>query len=119
MFLFGWHKIVPIVIFFFSSRRRHTRWTGDWSSDVCSSDLDPPEPPRRPEGPFLRHGPWALLARGDDPPEPPAGLKAHSSVTGLGPCWPASRYRPGGRLLTRAARGRRASSPGGRGVPGA
>src|SRR5690348_5755199 len=24
--------------FFFSSRRRHTRWTGDWSSDVCSSD---------------------------------------------------------------------------------
>src|SRR5438876_9567991 len=26
-------------IFFFSSRRRHTRWTGDWSSDVCSSDL--------------------------------------------------------------------------------
>src|SRR5438876_11723519 len=27
-------------MFFFSSRRRHTRWTGDWSSDVCSSDLD-------------------------------------------------------------------------------
>src|SRR4051794_41500167 len=26
-------------VFFFSSRRRHTRWTGDWSSDVCSSDL--------------------------------------------------------------------------------
>src|SRR6266487_4193778 len=25
--------------FFFSSRRRHTRWTGDWNSDVCSSDL--------------------------------------------------------------------------------
>src|SRR5438876_7986451 len=25
--------------FFFSSRRRHTGWTGDWSSDVCSSDL--------------------------------------------------------------------------------
>src|SRR5690348_2149570 len=28
------------VFFFFSSRRRHTRWTGDWSSDVCSSDLE-------------------------------------------------------------------------------
>src|SRR5690348_16555417 len=27
-----------IAVFFFSSRRRHTRWTGDWSSDVCSSD---------------------------------------------------------------------------------
>src|SRR5207253_4763521 len=25
--------------FFFSSRRRHTRWPRDWSSDVCSSDL--------------------------------------------------------------------------------
>src|SRR5437867_6228864 len=28
------------VDFFFSSRRRHTRSYGDWSSDVCSSDLD-------------------------------------------------------------------------------
>src|SRR5207253_7528758 len=27
------------IIFFFSSRRRHTRWPRDWSSDVCSSDL--------------------------------------------------------------------------------
>src|SRR3989454_11596600 len=31
----------PIVVFFFfSSRRRHTRLQGDWSSDVCSSDLE-------------------------------------------------------------------------------
>src|SRR6266446_4709993 len=28
-----------IFLFFFSSRRRHTRLQGDWSSDVCSSDL--------------------------------------------------------------------------------
>src|SRR5688572_31429608 len=28
------------MIFFFSSRRRHTRFDCDWSSDVCSSDLD-------------------------------------------------------------------------------
>src|SRR5690348_18348613 len=28
-----------MCVFFFSSRRRHTRWTGDWTSDVCSSDL--------------------------------------------------------------------------------
>src|SRR5690242_21197334 len=27
------------MFFFFSSRRRHTRLTCDWSSDVCSSDL--------------------------------------------------------------------------------
>src|SRR4030043_1810332 len=29
--------------FFFSSRRRHTRCSRDWSSDVCSSDLGPPD----------------------------------------------------------------------------
>src|SRR5256885_11089872 len=28
-----------LSVFFFSSRRRHTRLQGDWSSDVCSSDL--------------------------------------------------------------------------------
>src|SRR5256885_13085585 len=28
-----------MIFFFFSSRRRHTRLQGDWSSDVCSSDL--------------------------------------------------------------------------------
>src|SRR2546426_6833871 len=28
-----------VFFFFFSSRRRHTRLQGDWSSDVCSSDL--------------------------------------------------------------------------------
>src|SRR5258707_7941518 len=30
---------VPAPVFFFSSRRRHTRYWRDWSSDVCSSDL--------------------------------------------------------------------------------
>src|SRR5205814_5139885 len=29
------------ILFFFSSRRRHTRCLSDWSSDVCSSDLGP------------------------------------------------------------------------------
>src|SRR3989449_7498146 len=29
-----------VIFFFFSSRRRHTRCSRDWSSDVCSSDLD-------------------------------------------------------------------------------
>src|SRR5256885_4140471 len=32
---------VLFFFFFFSSRRRHTRLQGDWSSDVCSSDLGP------------------------------------------------------------------------------
>src|SRR5207247_3653976 len=31
--------VTGIFYFFFSSRRRHTRSTRDWSSDVCSSDL--------------------------------------------------------------------------------
>src|SRR3989304_7211197 len=30
---------VCVLFFFFSSRRRHTRCSRDWSSDVCSSDL--------------------------------------------------------------------------------
>src|SRR5438093_10229020 len=38
--------------FFFSSRRRHTRLVSDWSSDVCSSDLNPRE--AGPHG-FLGH----------------------------------------------------------------
>src|SRR5256885_9373761 len=42
--LFGVSFILSIstycaLFFFFSSRRRHTRLQGDWSSDVCSSDL--------------------------------------------------------------------------------
>src|SRR3712207_6828398 len=41
---------VVLVIFFFSSRRRHTRYWRDWSSDVCSSDLDPAR------GPFVQLG---------------------------------------------------------------
>src|SRR5437762_4660924 len=34
-------RCAPVIyfFFFFSSRRRHTRYIGDWSSDVCSSDL--------------------------------------------------------------------------------
>src|SRR5207248_4828011 len=50
------------LFFFFSSRRRHTRSYGDWSSDVCSSDLagdhpfsartrTPASPARPPRGP--------------------------------------------------------------------
>src|ERR1039458_8362788 len=34
---------VSFLLFVFSSRRRHTRCLSDWSSDVCSSDLKPPQ----------------------------------------------------------------------------
>src|SRR5690606_40427641 len=33
-------EYVNFCFFFFSSRRRHTRFSRDWSSDVCSSDLE-------------------------------------------------------------------------------
>src|SRR5258707_4662347 len=35
-----WAAWLAELFFFFSSRRRHTRYWRDWSSDVCSSDLD-------------------------------------------------------------------------------
>src|ERR1039457_3673208 len=35
-------SLYDFFFFFFSSRRRHTRLQGDWSSDVCSSDLNHP-----------------------------------------------------------------------------
>src|SRR5690606_40729789 len=79
-----------ILIFFFSSRRRHTRFSRDWSSDVCSSDLaarprpasrtrnESPSPP-----PVLRqqHPPGEL-------PSPPAPCRS----TGL-LCQPPQRER--------------------------
>src|SRR5260370_27339051 len=43
---------IPDIFFFFSSRRRHTRFKCDWSSDVCSSDLRVPKLRVSPE---IRH----------------------------------------------------------------
>src|SRR5688572_21558766 len=52
-------------LFFFSSRRRHTRFDCDWSSDVCSSDLATPAPPphadRRPRPQHDRRRPVGEL----------------------------------------------------------
>src|SRR2546430_7943873 len=39
-FLINLSRSLNRFYFFFSSRRRHTRFDCDWSSDVCSSDLD-------------------------------------------------------------------------------
>src|SRR5438093_12498788 len=36
---FSLRILFALLLFFFSSRRRHTRLVSDWSSDVCSSDL--------------------------------------------------------------------------------
>src|SRR5712692_5871945 len=45
--------------FFFSSRRRHTRWNCDWSSDVCSSDLRRRTPARRRRRRSRRPAGWS------------------------------------------------------------
>src|SRR5256885_15379579 len=47
------------IVFFFSSRRRHTRLQGDWSSDVCSSDLVHP-------GQYLNEGTELTTLQGVD-----------------------------------------------------
>src|SRR2546430_4400079 len=39
---YGYSCESTVFFFFFSSRRRHTRFDCDWSSDVCSSDLERP-----------------------------------------------------------------------------
>src|SRR5690606_40099509 len=41
------------LLFFFSSRRRHTRFSRDWSSDVCSSDLAVVDTGIQPDHEFL------------------------------------------------------------------
>src|SRR5689334_23136021 len=48
---------------FSSSRRRHTRWNCDWSSDVCSSDLAWPPGAARPAGPPARWARWPAGTR--------------------------------------------------------
>src|SRR5256885_3962951 len=64
------HSCLLGLFFFFSSRRRHTRLQGDWSSDVCSSDL------HRLRSGLVRHGAEAVIAQNsgrvlvvDDDPE--------------------------------------------------
>src|SRR6266446_10162704 len=48
---------IMLFFFFFSSRRRHTRLQGDWSSDVCSSDLEATDDMARRET-FKGYGPY-------------------------------------------------------------
>src|SRR5439155_18533615 len=51
----------------YSSKRRHTRWTRDWSSDVCSSDLVPDADGGLLQGTVPRaDGPARLFQRADD-----------------------------------------------------
>src|SRR5256885_4145243 len=51
-----------LYFFFFSSRRRHTRLQGDWSSDVCSSDLPALPPPVLPVPPMAAMAARSVVA---------------------------------------------------------
>src|SRR3989449_6060182 len=57
--------------FFFSSRRRHTRCSRDWSSDVCSSDLQAAQgswsDPQGSQPAIVALAVLSMLAHGDDP----------------------------------------------------
>src|SRR5688572_25807456 len=95
-------KGAVIDVFFFSSRRRHTRFDCDWSSDVCSSDLRRARARPRPRGPGApggRSGPvGARVSSVAPPPGQPSrrprgdrgpGEPMPSTTTGL-----PDRYRP-------------------------
>src|SRR5215471_9964727 len=69
-----------LFFFFFSSRRRHTRSLRDWSSDVCSSDL-------QRNGVAAAHGPRSLLGN----PEEEAGACACLGEGGARPSLPHRR----------------------------
>src|SRR5205814_8864446 len=56
----------PLMLFFFSSRRRHTRCLSDWSSDVCSSDLGRPRALRGGRTADRRRLPTRALAGASD-----------------------------------------------------
>src|SRR5437870_754703 len=81
--------------FFFSSRRRHTRWPRDWSSDVCSSDLP------RPETEHVIEVALARLGQGQDSSWTGAGMtedRAEGSRTGTRAALDAAMYGAGLRI---------------------
>src|SRR5262249_59703453 len=77
------------VFFFFSSRRRHTRLVSDWSSDVCSSDLQDnvycAAEPRYISGTtinvVLRRG-WRCTSRSTDRQDRKSGVEGKSGDLG-------------------------------------
>src|SRR6266436_622875 len=79
MVVYNDKEYVFAVFFFFSSRRRHTRCSRDWSSDVCSSDLD------EWLYPSLNHGTVVKLSAAGEPLESywdPGGA-SHATITSM------------------------------------
>src|SRR5215510_9856626 len=77
------HSRTKASLFFFSSRRRHTRWPRDWSSDVCSSDLGDEAATAEAEG--GRDGDEAQFVLADDKPRDRRCLGQRADQHGLEP----------------------------------
>src|SRR5436190_8511629 len=69
IYSFNFVSVISIFVFFFSSRRRHTRSLCDWSSDVCSSDLS--DRPSQASSQEVIHG----SAHAGNPRQPREGLR--------------------------------------------
>src|SRR5437867_5261889 len=76
--------ICILRFFFFSSRRRHTRSYGDWSSDVCSSDLPRPEKPPHVEEFQISGEPAPAAAENTPAAAPPIPLDKPAAKTTAG-----------------------------------
>src|SRR2546427_8595774 len=70
------------MFFFFSSRRRHTRFDCDWSSDVCSSDLSCVVPT---SATFCERATWrtAAMSRSSRSPATASGTRSLSLTAGV------------------------------------
>src|SRR5690606_16146178 len=104
-----------LVGFFFSSRRRHTRFSRDWSSDVCSSDLLPRRRirPVRPGRHGGGRGPGRAGGRGGGGPRLPRRRHPGDMGASAGGQGAAARRRVGPRAAQRAEGGRRVSGAAG------
>src|SRR5439155_3497239 len=84
----GRRRLSHVLRFFFSSRRRHTSWPRDWSSDVCSSDLEPHTviAPRSPSSTIVitqpPNGSLSLASRDGDDAAHIAGTRSEERRVG-------------------------------------
>src|SRR5438477_12446900 len=86
-------SITSSFYFFFSSRRRHTRLTCDWSSDVCSSDLNSLEEIRLAGGPSTGALPPCRISSREFPPGGLRRKESRSEERRVGKEW-RSRWSP-------------------------
>src|SRR5690348_18080662 len=91
--------------FFFAGRRRHTRWTGDWRSDVCSSDLpEPGDQPLEGGGQHVLVGRLGIFSVGPSERDPVAAEDGGTAGGGGGPWAGGATRRRGGHTDRKSTR---------------